>query len=111
LGFTRIDRVILTGAFGNYIDPEKAMVLGLFPDCEIKEITSVANAAGDGARLALLNKDKRKEANDIAREIGYIELTLCKDFSDQFALAMHFPHMRDPFYHLRGLIPEELINL
>jgi len=38
-------------------------------------------------------------------------LTLCKDFSDQFALAMHFPHMRDPFYHLRGLIPEELINL
>jgi uncharacterized 2Fe-2S/4Fe-4S cluster protein (DUF4445 family) len=111
LGFTEIDRVILTGAFGNYIDPEKAMVLGLFPDCEIQEITSVGNAAGDGARLALLNKDKRGEANDIAEEIKYIELTLRKDFSEQFALAMHFPHMRDPFPHLRGLIPEEWINL
>jgi uncharacterized 2Fe-2S/4Fe-4S cluster protein (DUF4445 family) len=111
LGFNKINRVILAGAFGNYIDPEKAMILGLFPDCELQEITGVGNAAGDGARLALLNKEKRREANDIARGIGYIELTLCKDFTDQFALAMHFPHMRDPFPHLRGLIPEEMINL
>ncbi len=111
LGIKRINRVILTGAFGNYIDPEKAMVLGLFPDCELQEITAVGNAAGDGARLALLNKEKRREANDIARGIGYVELTLCKDFTDQFVLAMHFPHMRDPFPHLRGLIPEKMINL
>jgi uncharacterized 2Fe-2S/4Fe-4S cluster protein (DUF4445 family) len=111
VGFSSIDRVILAGAFGSYIDPEKALVLGLFPDCELQEITGVGNAAGDGARLALLNKEKRREANDIARRIGYIELTLCKDFSDQFALAMHFPHMRDPFPHLRGLIPEKMINL
>ncbi len=111
LGFNKINRVILAGAFGNYIDPEKAMILGLFPDCELQEITGVGNAAGDGARLALLNKEKRREANDIARGIGYIELTLCKDFTDQFALAMHFPHMRDPFPHLRGLIPKEMINL
>ena len=111
LGFKKINRVVLAGAFGNYIDPEKAMILGLFPDCELQEITAVGNAAGDGARLALLNKEKRREANDIARGIGYIELTLCKDFTDQFALAMHFPHMRDPFPHLRGLIPEKMINL
>jgi uncharacterized 2Fe-2S/4Fe-4S cluster protein (DUF4445 family) len=111
LGFEKINRVILAGAFGNYIDPEKAMVLGLFPDCELQEITAVGNAAGDGARLALLNKEKRKEANGIARGIGYIELTLCKDFTDQFALAMHFPHMRDPFPHLKGLIPDKMINL
>jgi uncharacterized 2Fe-2S/4Fe-4S cluster protein (DUF4445 family) len=111
VGFEKINRVILTGAFGNYIDPEKAMILGLFPDCELQEITAVGNAAGDGARLALLNKEKRKEANDIARGIGYIELTLCKDFTDQFALAMHFPHMKDPFPHLKGLIPEKMINL
>jgi uncharacterized 2Fe-2S/4Fe-4S cluster protein (DUF4445 family) len=111
MGFEKINRVILAGAFGNYIDPEKAMVLGLFPDCELQEITAVGNAAGDGARLALLNREKRKEANDIAKGIDYIELTLCKDFTDQFALAMHFPHMRDPFPHLKGLIPEKMINL
>jgi len=87
------------------------MILGLFPDCELQEITAVGNAAGDGARLALLNKEKRKEANDIASGIRYIELTLCKDFTHQFALAMHFPHMKDPFPHLKGLIPEKMINL
>ncbi len=111
LGFKEINRVILAGAFGNYIDPEKAMVLGLFPDCEIQAITAVGNAAGDGARIALLDREKRREANDIAGGINYVELTLCKDFPDQFALAMHFPHMRDPFPHLRGLIPEKMINL
>jgi uncharacterized 2Fe-2S/4Fe-4S cluster protein (DUF4445 family) len=111
LGLKELDRVILAGAFGNYIDPEKAMVLGLFPDCKLQEITAVGNAAGDGARIALLNREKRREASDIARAINYVELTLCNDFLDQFTLAMHFPHMRDPFPHLRGLIPEEMINL
>jgi uncharacterized 2Fe-2S/4Fe-4S cluster protein (DUF4445 family) len=111
LGVEEIDRVILAGAFGNYIDPERAMVLGLFPDCELQEITAVGNAAGDGARIALLNKEKRREANDIAREINYIELTLRTEFPDQFAFAMHFPHMRDPFPHLKGLMPEDMINL
>jgi uncharacterized 2Fe-2S/4Fe-4S cluster protein (DUF4445 family) len=111
LGFKGIDRVILAGAFGNFIDAEKAMVLGLFPDCDLQEITAVGNAAGDGARIALLDREKRRETNDIARGINYIELTLCKDFPDQFVLAMHFPHMRDPFPHLRGLVPEKMINL
>jgi len=111
LGFKEINRVILAGAFGNYIDPERAMILGLFPDCDLQEITGVGNAAGDGARIALLNREKRREANDIARGISYVELTLCKDFPGQFAWAMHFPHMRDPFPHLRGLIPEKMINL
>jgi uncharacterized 2Fe-2S/4Fe-4S cluster protein (DUF4445 family) len=111
LGFKEINRVILAGAFGNFIDAEKAMVLGLFPDCDLQEITAVGNAAGDGARIALLDREKRRETNDIARGINYIELTLCKDFPDQFALAMHFPHMRDPFPHLRGLVPEKMINL
>jgi uncharacterized 2Fe-2S/4Fe-4S cluster protein (DUF4445 family) len=110
LGLKEIDRVMLAGAFGNYIDPEKAMVLGLFPDCDPREITAVGNAAGDGARIALLNREKRREAGDIARAIHYVELTLCNDFPDQFTLAMHFPHMRDPFPHLGGLIPEETIN-
>jgi uncharacterized 2Fe-2S/4Fe-4S cluster protein (DUF4445 family) len=111
LGFKEINRVILAGAFGNYIDSEKAMVIGLFPDCELQGITAVGNAAGDGARIGLLNREKRREANDIARGVNYIELTLCKDFPDQFALAMHFPHMRDPFPHLRGIMPEDMINL
>ncbi len=111
LGVKEIDRIVLAGAFGNYIDPERAMVIGLFPDCDLQGITAVGNAAGDGARIALLNKDKRREANEIAQGINYIELTLRTEFPDQFALAMHFPHMRDPFPHLRGLIPDEMINL
>lgn len=110
LGFKEINRVMLAGAFGNYIDPEKAMILGLFPDCELQKVTAVGNAAGDGARIALLDREKRREADDLARRVGYIELTLRKDFADQFAWAMHFPHMRDPFPHLRGLVPDDMIN-
>ncbi|MCB0037673.1 MAG: DUF4445 domain-containing protein, partial [Anaerolineales bacterium] len=58
----KIDRIVLAGAFGSYIDPKYAMILGLIPDCELSKVTAVGNAAGDGARIALLNKAKRQEA-------------------------------------------------
>jgi uncharacterized 2Fe-2S/4Fe-4S cluster protein (DUF4445 family) len=106
LGIEKLDRVILAGAFGSYIDSTQAMIMGLFPDCELEKVYAVGNAAGDGARIALLNVDKRTEANAIAREVEYVELTVEKDFERQFAQAMYFPHMKDKFPHLEGLIPD-----
>jgi uncharacterized 2Fe-2S/4Fe-4S cluster protein (DUF4445 family) len=102
--------VILAGAFGSYIDPEKAMVLGMFPDCDLKKVYAVGNAAGDGARIALLNRDKRKEANEIARKVEYIELTIEADFQMAFMEAMQIPHMTDPFPHLKGIVPDKILN-
>jgi len=100
LGVERLDRVILAGAFGSWIDPRSAMTLGMFPDCDLKKVNAVGNAAGEGARMALLNREKRREAEEIAKKVNYLELTIEADFQKEFIEAMHIPHMRDPFPHL-----------
>ncbi|HUW94472.1 MAG TPA: ASKHA domain-containing protein, partial [Anaerolineae bacterium] len=105
LGVERLDKVVLAGAFGTHIDRVQAMILGLFPDCDPKAVFSVGNAAGDGARMALLGVAKRKEATEYARRVEYVELTLEEDFTEEFAKAMYFPHMKDEFPHLRDLLP------
>ncbi len=104
LGVPKVDKVVLAGAFGSFIDKVKAMAMGLYPDCELKNVFAVGNAAGDGARMALLNVDKRAEADEVARQIEYVELTVEADFEKQFAAAMHFPHMTDSFPHLQKML-------
>ena len=106
-GVEKVDEVILAGAFGSYIDKESAALLGLFPDCSIENIRSVGNAAGDGARMALLNLGKRSEANEWARQVEYLELTLEEDFEKLFAQAMWLPHMKDKFPSLEHLLPRK----
>ena len=105
LGTDKLDKVILAGAFGSYIDKESAMIMGLFPDCDLENVYAVGNAAGDGARMALLNRDKRVEAYQIARQVEYVELTVEEGFERDFAQAMYFPHMKDDFPHLKDLLP------
>ena len=105
LGLEKLDKIILAGAFGSYIDKESAAVIGLFPDCAQEKVYAVGNAAGDGARIALLNVDKRVEADQKAREVEYLELTVESDFQKVFTEAMWFPHMKDRFPHLKHLLP------
>ncbi len=107
LGVDKIDKVILAGAFGTYIDKVSAALLGLFPDCDLDNIYSVGNAAGDGARMALLSTDKRKEADEVARRVEYLELTLEPNFNRTFAQAMWIPNMKDEFPHLAHLLPQK----
>jgi uncharacterized 2Fe-2S/4Fe-4S cluster protein (DUF4445 family) len=104
LGVNRVDKVVLAGGFGSYVDPERALILGMFPDCDLQNVVSVGNAAGDGARIALLNRDKREEADRVAREVEYTELTVYPEFTMEFAEAMAFPHMKDPFPHLEAIL-------
>jgi uncharacterized 2Fe-2S/4Fe-4S cluster protein (DUF4445 family) len=106
LGIAKVDRVVLAGAFGSYIDRASAMVMGMFPDCPLENVVAVGNAAGDGARMALLDVKKRHEAAAQARRVEYIELTLEKDFERDFVEAMHFPHMTDEFPNLKELLPK-----
>ncbi len=91
LDVNRLDKILLAGAFGNYIDRESAMIIGLFPSCALENIYTVGNAAGDGACLALLNIDKRRKADKIARQVEYVELAVEPDFERQFTQALHFP--------------------
>jgi len=110
LGIEKLDRIILAGAFGSFIDKESAMVLGMFPDCDLGNVHAVGNAAGDGARIALLNRDKRREADEIAREVEYIELTVEGGFQKEFMEAMHIPHGTDRFPHLRGVVRDQILE-
>lgn len=99
------DKIILAGGFGSYIDKEKAMLIGLIPDCELDKVYAVGNAAGDGARIALLNIEKRNEIDTVTRKVERFELPTDPEFQNQFMLATSFPHMSEPFEHIAHLIP------
>jgi uncharacterized 2Fe-2S/4Fe-4S cluster protein (DUF4445 family) len=94
LGVDRIDKVVLAGAFGSYMDKERSMVLGMIPDCPIENVFSVGNAAGDGARIALLNKGKRDEISRVAKWIEHIHIPMAGEFQDLFIEALAFPVLR-----------------
>jgi uncharacterized 2Fe-2S/4Fe-4S cluster protein (DUF4445 family) len=104
-GLERPDKLILAGGFGSYIDKTKAMIIGLIPDLPLEDVYAVGNAAGDGARIALLNVEKRREAGGVARMVRRYELPADPEFQNQFMLAMNFPHMTEPFPHIAHLIP------
>jgi len=110
MGLEKVDKVKIAGAFGTHVDRQKALIMGLFPDCEIEKITSVGNAAGDGCRAALLNRRKRSEANWASRNVEYIELTVEQDFQKEFMGAMQLPHMTDEFPHLKGIVADEILH-
>ena len=100
-GIDHVDEVILAGAFGSYINKKSAMALGMFPDCALEKVQAVGNAAGDGARIALLNVEKRKEAARVAREVEFIETAVEPDFQTRFMEALAIPHAKDEFPHLK----------
>ncbi|AMN47931.1 hypothetical protein ACG33_12645 [Steroidobacter denitrificans] len=96
-GAEQPDRVVLAGAFGSVIDLERALAIGLFPDCGLDNVTAVGNAAGDGARMALLNVTSRQEAELLARRVEYLELSTARGFNDAFVAATQLPHAEDRF--------------
>jgi len=104
MGVTKLDRVELAGAFGSHIDREASLALGLFPDVPIEKVFVVGNAAGDGARMALLNKAKRKEAEERARWVEFVEIATEPTFEKEFMQAMHIPHMKDKFPSLKAML-------
>ena len=110
MGVDKVDKVKIAGAFGTHVDRTKALVMGLFPDCKIENIFGVGNAAGDGCRAALLNVQKRVEANWCSRNVEYLELTVEPTFEKDFMEAMQLPHMTDKFPHLEGVVPDYILN-
>ena len=103
-GVTTVQRIKLAGAFGSHIDPFHAMVLGLVPDCDLAKVSAVGNAAGHGARIALVNAAARREIEDVVRRIEKVETAVEPGFQDEFVAAMAFPHAHDEFPHLAGRV-------
>ncbi|MGI9350784.1 MAG: ASKHA domain-containing protein [Rhizobiaceae bacterium] len=97
LSIDQVDSVSFAGAFGTFIDPKYAMVLGLIPDCDLEKVKAVGNAAGYGAKMALLNRDYRREIEETVQKIEKIETALEQDFQQHFVNAMAMPNKVDPF--------------
>ncbi len=103
MGIEQVDRVTLAGAFGAHISPMHAMVLGMIPDCTVENVRSAGNAAGTGARIALLNAAKRSEIEQIVTQIEKVETAIAPKFQDHFIEAMAIPHKTAPYPRLRKI--------
>ena len=86
----QVEEILLAGAFGNFLDPDQALTIGLFPEWAAGKITQVGNAAGEGARAVLLDPEKRAEAVGIGENTGFLELAGTKEFSDAFIKGIIF---------------------
>ena len=96
MGVDRVDRIRLAGAFGSHIDVKYAMVLGMIPDCDLAQVSSANNAAGTGARIALLNRAARTDIEQRVRRIEKIETAVEPGFQQHFVDAMGIPHATQP---------------
>jgi len=83
-----IDRIIVAGAFGSYINLSSAIQIGMFPPLPLDQFEQVGNAAGIGAKRLLVNIHERERANQIAQQLNYIELTNHPQFTDRFSQAV-----------------------
>jgi len=100
----KVDRIRFAGAFGSHIDVKYAMVLGLIPDCILEEVSSAGNAAGTGARIALLNEESRAEIEQVVRNVEKIETAVEPNFQQLFIDAMAFPNKVDAFPELSKVV-------
>ena len=92
LGVERVDRIRLAGAFGSHIDVKYAMVLGMIPDCDLAHVGAAGNAAGTGARIALLDYSSRQTIETLVSRVEKIETALEPRFQQHFVEAMAIPH-------------------
>ncbi|MEX0923637.1 MAG: ASKHA domain-containing protein [Rhodovibrionaceae bacterium] len=104
MGVEEIDRITLAGAFGSHIDTKYAMVLGMIPDCELGKVYSAGNAAGTGARIALVNRSRREEIEQVVRRVEKVETAVEPRFQQHFIEAMAFPHKTAPYPKLRAAV-------
>ena len=103
-GVDHVDTIRFAGAFGSFIDPKYAMVLGLIPDCDLADVKAVGNASGTGALMALLNRDHRREIETEVNRIEKIETALEPHFQQIFINAMALPNKVDPFPQLAAAV-------
>lgn len=104
LDLEHVDRIALAGAFGSHIDVKYAMVLGMIPDCPLDKVRSAGNAAGTGARIALLNQKARDEIERVVRQVEKIETAVEPRFQEHFVEAMALPHKTRPFHNLSAVV-------
>jgi uncharacterized 2Fe-2S/4Fe-4S cluster protein (DUF4445 family) len=104
LGIDHVDRIRLAGAFGSHIDVKYAMILGMVPDCDLEQVRSAGNAAGTGARIALLDATSRGVIETLVRRIEKVETAIEPRFQHHFVEAMAIPHKTAAYANLRKAV-------
>jgi uncharacterized 2Fe-2S/4Fe-4S cluster protein (DUF4445 family) len=104
LGIEHVDRIRLAGAFGSHIDVKYAMILGMIPDCDLFMVSSAGNAAGTGARIALIDGDSRRTIEQLVHRVEKIETAIEPKFQAHFVAAMGIPHSTEPYTQLRKVV-------
>jgi uncharacterized 2Fe-2S/4Fe-4S cluster protein (DUF4445 family) len=104
MGADHVDRIRLAGAFGSHIDVKYAMLLGMIPDCDLSQVASAGNAAGTGARIALLDNASRTKIEELVRRVEKIETAIEPKFQEHFVQAMGIPHSTAQYVHLRKVV-------
>ena len=104
MGVETVDRIVLAGAFGTHIDPKYAMLLGMIPDCPLEHVQSAGNAAGTGARIALLNAAARAEIERVVHDIEKVETAVEPRFQEHFVEAMALPHKTAAYPNLATVV-------
>ncbi|MBC8498453.1 DUF4445 domain-containing protein [Candidatus Bathyarchaeota archaeon] len=87
-----ISKLVVAGAFGNYIDPENARIIGMYPEIPLERIEFAGNLAGTGARMTLMSAEMREYAEEISSKVKYYELAADKDFQKEYINSLYFPH-------------------
>jgi uncharacterized 2Fe-2S/4Fe-4S cluster protein (DUF4445 family) len=104
MGVDHVDRIRLAGAFGSHIDVKYATVLGMLPDCDLDQVSSAGNAAGTGARIALLDRRTRAGIEALVRRVEKVETAVEPRFQEHFVAAMAIPHKTAPYPHLSRIV-------
>jgi uncharacterized 2Fe-2S/4Fe-4S cluster protein (DUF4445 family) len=92
IGREAISRIYFSGAFGNYINKDHAITIGLIPEIPVDRVITIGNGAIAGANIALLNRRKKRVLDEIARKIAYIELNADPSFMDEYTRSCFLPH-------------------
>jgi len=88
-----LEEVLLAGSFGTFINPESARVIGLVPPVPVQRIAAAGNAAGEGAKMALLSFRERQVAFELPDRVEYVELSARPGFNEEFVAATAFPEL------------------
>ena len=87
----QLDKILLTGSFGTYIDPASARTIGLVPPVDLERVIAVGNSSLEGAKMALLSFREQQLASGLAERIEYVELSGRADFNQAFTDSLAFP--------------------
>lgn len=99
-----VDRIYIAGGFGNYLNVDKAVMIGMLPDLPKDKFSFIGNASVAGAYLCLLSEKMRSEAESVAKRMTYLELSVSSRFMDEYMSALFLPHTNiDLFPSVKGL--------